>query len=176
MMFLSLADEYAGLLDFLNAPNRVVMGPPRTEADRTAHWHRLLRAAVSRKFITQGDGAYLGDVFTSMARLRSSESPPVAVQDLQERLNRIRTDSLGSYVLAGHPPTSEPEIFWDVIYGQLMHGDYERWYRSNARAGTGWDVNAVAMVLSQVEQLVLGTRTAIVEGLERGYLRLGGST
>jgi hypothetical protein len=73
------------------------------------------------------------------------------------------------------PGASEPEIFLDVLYGQLMHGDYEKWYLSNARPGTGWDVNAVAMVLSQVEQLVLGTRTAIVEGLERGYLQLGES-
>ena len=175
-MFLSLADEYVGLLEYLNAPNRVVMGPPSTEADRTAHWHRLLRAAIARKFITERDGAYLGDVFASMDRLRSADAPPLAVQDLQERLNLIRTHSLGSYVLSGHPPASEPEIFWDVIYGQLMHGDYERWYRSDARAATGWDVNAVAMVLSRVEELVLGTRAALLEGIERGYLQLGQST
>jgi hypothetical protein len=121
------------------------------------------------------DGAYLGKVFLSMDALRAPGAPSLTVDSLMDRLNRIRTDALGSYVLSGNPATTEPDIFVDVLYGRLMHGDYARWYRTQHRATTGWHVTAVAMTLSQVEQLVLATRQAITEGLEREYLRLNPS-
>ena len=174
-MFVSLATEHAELAKAVETTNRSTMREPETADERNDHTRRQLRAASARKFILDNnDNTHLRKVFASADACISGTAPRMAgyIQGLREELTRLRTDAPIEYLLEGGDPIDDLDIINDLVYGRLLHGDYAKWWRSEQRKRTGWEVGSLMFWLSDAEGLIGVARDMVVEGVTRGYLVL----
>ena len=174
-MFISLATDHESLAEALPITDTVTMAEPVTTADRIDHMRRQLRAASTRKFIFDlRDHVHLEKVFASAEACVSGTTPPMNdyIQMLRERLVRVRTQSDVEYVLDGHDSVDDQNIIEDLVYGRLLHGDYAKWWRTEQRKRTGWEVSSLMFWLSDAESLIASARDMVVDGVNGGHLTL----
>jgi hypothetical protein len=97
------------------------------------------------------------------------------LQPLRDVLQEVSTGSIGEYVLGDEAPVTEPDILVDVLYGRVLHGDYQRWIRSERRQSTGWEVSTAFFWLNEAEGLIAATRKVLLDGIELGHIDLNSS-
>lgn len=128
-IFQKLATEYFRMVE-LFAPDGEPMPLHASEVERR-HWLELFRAALLRKFMVRDEHVSLKLVVRALRLCNVSANAEVA--DGANAVAELFTDEM---VQAGGAVISEPargsagDLFDDVLYGRLLHGDADRFHRS----------------------------------------------
>lgn len=158
-LFVELANDYDRLSaafpvsvsssDLLQSP------PPDSE-----RWHRIVRALALRKFVLGAQDAVRVDrVIEAYRRCLIADEP--AVHEMRRAYLEI-AEGIGESV----------GTFEDILYGNLLHGEYERHRRNLALPQEVKDL-AVWLVGESVEFLVRNVRNSIVSAAREGRLNDG---
>lgn len=120
-------------------------------------WHRIVRTLAMRKFlIGQREVLRVDRVVEAYRRCLFEEDPAVdRFADDFLRITNERTESL--------------EVFEDILYGDLLHGEYERRQRNIARPQVEKDI-AVWEIGEAAEMLVRALRASIMTAASEGRL------
>jgi hypothetical protein len=127
--FAQLATEYFRMVE-LFAPAGGPVPVDSDEAERR-HWVELFRAVLLRKFIVPDEHVSLKLVVRALrlcnhsADLRLAEGTEEAAALFTTEMIRDR-----QALLAGPTADDDQDLFEDVLYGRLLHGDADRFRRS----------------------------------------------
>ncbi|RKR19736.1 hypothetical protein [Arthrobacter oryzae] len=168
-IFAQLATEYFRMVE-LFAP---VPGPvpvDSVEAERR-HWIELFRAVLLRKFIVPDEHVSLKLVVRALRMCNYSADPRLA--EGTEAAAALFTNEMirgRPALLAGFAAEDDPDLFEDVLYGRLLHGDADRFHRS------GWAEDyarqsAVAADRLEAELALRKALDAVSYGLAHELLR-----
>ena len=156
-MFVSSVADYEAMSDVLPLSASFVIGETRDPAD---YWRHVMHLALLRKYFYGADQLNLAKVIDSMVELIVDEQPNQrdhfaalrdGVGDLAKRTHTI-------YNVDGEAPRGEAGIAIDDLYGRHLHGDYDRWARTQSTpavftemALTSWcgDAQRTLRVVSQ---------------------------
>jgi hypothetical protein len=127
-IFQTLATEYFRMVE-LFAPDGGPVPPGAVEGERR-HWLELFRAALLRKFIVRDEHVSLKLVVRALRLCNDPVDPTVA-----EGTEAVAGLFTAEMVQGRRPVTSGPDpeghdLFEDVLYGRLLHGDADRFHRS----------------------------------------------
>lgn len=147
-LFVDLVGEYDRLCEAFPVAIGAdeVIDRPIPEIER---WHRIVRTLVVRKFLTADQDALRVDRVIEAYENCVLEKDPAADGLLREfvSITKVHEDSI--------------EVFEDVLYGELFHGEYARHQRNLARPQSEIDI-AVWKVGESAELLVRKVRTSIL--------------
>lgn len=138
-MFCSLVDEYDELASALPvSPHFTATAGPRPTVER---WHRVVRAMTLRKFLLAStDEMHIDRVLDSARRClveREADRLSMFVEETRRGFNEWIT-----YVDAEGNHTSADQMITQVLYGGLLHGDYDKW---ESIQRSGWHAIEMAM-------------------------------
>lgn len=167
-LFCALVDEYEqAATAFPVAQDHFdVSSGPRPEGDR---WPRVVRAMLLRKFVlSTRDEVYVGKVLASAVACLPAELG----EDLTTRFNRS-LDSANNWLQYGDDKgnTFGADILMkDLIYGGLLHGDYDKWLDVKE---TGWVTIDMAtwQFTSGAERVVRALRDQLRQLAGAGHLQ-----
>ena len=155
-LFVELANDY----DRLSAAFPVSVSSAELLQAPTHHserWHRIVRALALRKFVLGAQDAVRVDrVVEAYRRCLIADEP--AVHEMKRAFLEIE-EGIGENV----------GTFEDILYGNLLHGEYERHRRNLERQQEEQDL-AVWLVGESAEFLVRNVRTSIVAAARKGRL------
>ena len=155
-LFVELANDYDRLSAAfpVNVSSAELLRAPTNDSER---WHRIVRALALRKFVLGAQDAVRVDrVLEAYERCLVRDEPA-----LQEMVRAFREIEGGIGDKVG--------TFEDILYGNLLHGEYERHRRNLARTQEEKDA-AVWLVGESAEFLVRNVRTSIVTAARHGQL------
>ncbi len=127
-IFAQLATEYFRMVE-LFTPDGGQVAVDSVEAERR-HWVELFRAALLRKFIVPEEHVSLKLVVRALrlcnysADARITEGTAEAASLFTNGMIRDRQALMAEFALDDH------DLFEDVLYGRLLHGDADRFRRS----------------------------------------------
>lgn len=180
-VFEALASEYFRMVE-LFAPDGGTAAADPAGAERR-HWVELFRAAMLRKFIVRDEHVSLKLVVRALRLCNDPVDPAVA--EGTDAVVRLFTPEM----LQGRqpsPPDPAPggagafttdttdaeahDVFDDVLYGRLLHGDADRFRRS------GWAddyarMSAAAAARFEAEHALAKALEVVSYGLAHGLLR-----
>lgn len=168
-IFEQLATEYFRMLELFE-PDEGPAPPLSIEGERR-RWLELFRAALLRKFVVRDEHVSLKLVLRALRRCNYSQDTRVA--EGAEAVAGLFTAELVHDRQAAPPdPHREDaqDIFEDVLYGRLLHGDADRFHRS------GWAddysrLSAVASSRFEAEHALRKALEVVSYGLANGLLR-----
>ena len=168
-IFAQLAADYFRMAElFRAAGGPAPAGSP--EAERR-QWVELFRAALLRKFIVRDEHVSLKLVVRAL-RLCNYAADPQISSDTEAVAYLFTADMLQGrqHEVPGPAPEDARDVFEDVLYGRLLHGDADRFHRS-AWSEDHDRLNAAAARRFDAE-LALGKALEVVRyGLANGLLR-----
>lgn len=131
-------------------------------------WHRIVRAMALRKFVLGANDHVRAD--KTLAALKRCLSDP---EDLRV-LDRWQSDfdAIGTRVQvdeAGDAKRSLADLLKDLIYGSYLHGDLERWNRTQTRWRGSVDL-ALWMFSEDAEHYIRRLRSVIRLAASEGRL------
>ncbi|MET4095687.1 hypothetical protein [Arthrobacter sp. UYCu712] len=165
-IFEPLATEYFRMVELFK-PGGGDAAPDSVEAERR-HWVELFRAALLRKFIVRDEHVSLKLVVRALRLCNYSGDRNVA-EGTEEVARLFTAEMVGDRpVLPG--AAEERELFDDVLYGRLLHGDADRFHRS------GWArdyarLSAVAAGRFDAERALRKALEVVRYGLAHELLR-----
>jgi hypothetical protein len=162
-MFASSVADYEAMSEiFPLSASIVIGGQTRDPAD---YWRHVMHLALLRKFFYGADQLNLTRVIDSMVDLIVDEQPNQrdhfaglrdGVRDLAKRTHTI-------YNVDGEAPRGEAGVAIDDLYGRHLHGDYDRWVRTQSTpavftemALTSWCGDAQHALRLVLQSLELG--------------------
>lgn len=127
-IFEPLATEYFRMVDLF----RPVGGPVAAdsiEAERR-HWVELFRAALLRKFVVRDEHVSLKLVLRALRLCNYTADRTLAARI--EEVAALFTDEMAGdrQPVPGQGQAAVQDVFEDVLYGRLLHGDADRFHRS----------------------------------------------
>ncbi|QCB98212.1 hypothetical protein E5206_15910 [Arthrobacter sp. PAMC25564] len=128
-IFESLATEYFRMVELFK-PDGAALPPDSVEGERR-HWVELFRAALLRKFIVRDEHVSLKLVVRALRLCNFRVDRKVA--EGTEEVARLFTAEMVQgrrRLLSGLAQDDGPDLFEDVLYGRLLHGDADRFRRS----------------------------------------------
>ena len=142
---------------------------PHSDEGERRRWLELFRAALLRKFIVRDEHVSLKLVLRALRRCNYSLDPKVA--EGTEAVAGLFTAELVHDRQAA-PPESEDaqDIFEDVLYGRLLHGDADRFHRSEW-ADDYSRLSIVAASRFEAEHALRKALEVVSYGLANGLLR-----
>jgi hypothetical protein len=166
-LFCELVDSYDQLAEAfpVDQTSFVIAGPARRPTDR---WARIVRAMVLRKFaLASTDEVYIPTVLEAAERCLADPSLGHLVRSDRETFEKL---ALTVRFDEGADRTyTAPELIVDLIYGGMLHGDYEKWQQVKARADLSADL-ALYQFTGDVETFVRYLRRRIRSSIEQGIL------
>lgn len=171
VLFCDLADQYDDLAVALPVVDMDLQLVPLSPEPAPDHWPRVVRAMALRKFmLTKSDHVYVPTVLDAVERCLTDQSLVQNVEGYREGFRglglAIRVDE-GSGV-----PRIAPEIIEDLIYGGLLHGDYDRHRRVRSRPSMTHDVS-LWQFTSDAEHFIRQLRGVIRGSIDEGILADG---
>jgi len=172
-LFLDLARDQLELRRLYPTPPHVQL---TASGERTqAYWNRLIRASSMRKFaIQESDNVYLTRLFDVLEKVVPQPPDDLAdfLPDAREAFEKRSEDEAYIATFVDGKETSVPEMVEDLVYGELLHGDYGRHQRAVQRRWFALNDSALMAWLFAFEEL-LGDIVEHLETLEqRGALTL----
>ena len=169
-IFAQLATEYFRMVE-LFAPGAGPVSADPVEGERR-HWVELFRAALLRKFIVPDEHVSLKLVVRAL-RLCNYTADPQLTEDTNEAATLFTNEMIRGRpaLLAGLAEDADDhDLFEDVLYGRLLHGDADRFHRS------GWAqdydrLSAVAAGRFDAEQALRKALEVVSYGLANELLR-----
>lgn len=127
-IFEKLATEYFRMVE-LFTPDEGPVPPNSVEGERR-HWLELFRAALLRKFIVRDEHVSLKLVVRALRLCNYTVDRKVA--EGTEAVGGLFTAEMvqGRQPVTGGPAPEGHDLFEDVLYGRLLHGDADRFHRS----------------------------------------------
>jgi hypothetical protein len=168
-IFETLATEYFRMVE-LFTPDGGPVAPDSIEGERR-HWLELFRAALLRKFIVRDEHVSLKLVVRALRLCNYSLDRKVA--EGTEAAAGLFTDEMvqgRQPVTAGTAPDDGPDLFEDVLYGRLLHGDADR-FRRSAWAEDYSRLSTVAASRFEAEHALRKALEVVSYGLANGLLR-----
>lgn len=167
-IFAQLATEYFRMVE-LFTPDGQQAAVDSVGAER-GHWVELFRAALLRKFIVPEEHVSLKLVVRALrlcnysADSRIAEGAAEAASLFTNGMIRDREALMAEIALVDH------DLFEDVLYGRLLHGDADRFRRS------GWAedyarLSSVAAGRFDAERALRKALGVVSYGLANGLLR-----
>ena len=169
-IFAQLATEYFRMVElFAPGGGPVPMDP--VEGERR-HWVELFRAALLRKFIVPDEHVSLKLVVRAL-RLCNYSADPRLTEGTKEAATLFTNEMIRGRpaLLAGLAVDDDDhDLFEDVLYGRLLHGDADRFHRS------GWAedydrLSTVAAGRFDAEQALRKALDVVSYGLANELLR-----
>lgn len=128
-IFETLAAEYFRMVELFTPAGGPV--PPHSVEGERRHWLELFRAALLRKFIVRDEHVSLKLVVRALRLCNYSVDRTVAEgTDAVAGLFTAEMVQGRQPVTAGPAPDDGRDLFEDVLYGRLLHGDADRFHRS----------------------------------------------
>lgn len=144
-LFCELVDEYDALSRSFPVDSTSFAVVPVSETPAPERWDRIVRAMALRKFIlTKSDNVHVAKVLNSVEACLVDRS---LIKNLEQW--RIDFTSVARQMRIVEGPGLEisvPEIIEDMIYGGLLHGDYDRRLRVNSRPHLTHDLSLFQFV------------------------------
>jgi hypothetical protein len=167
-IFAELAAEYFRMVE-LFAPDGGQVAADSVEAERR-HWIELFRAALLRKFIVPEEHVSLKLVVRALrlcnysANSRLAQGAAETAGMFTNGMIRDREALMAEIALADH------DLFEDVLYGRLLHGDADR-FRRSGWAGDYARLSRVAAGRFDAERALRKALDIVNYGLANGLLR-----
>jgi hypothetical protein len=168
LLFCELVDEYDDLASALPLTQGDFELIPFAFERAPDHWPRVVRAMALRKFVfTRSDHVYVPTVLDAVVRCLADATLSPNVETHRERFRALaRTIQIDE---GSGTPRTAPEIIEDLIYGGLLHGDFDRHERVKLRPFITHDVSLWFFV-TDAEAMLRSTRSAIRDGIDKGLL------
>lgn len=128
-IFVQLAADYFRMKELFRPADGPVPGDS-PEAERR-QWVELFRAALLRKFIVRDEHVSLKLVVRALRLCNYTQDPRLA--EGTEAVAELFTAEMvqgRQHEVPGPAPDDGRELFEDVLYGRLLHGDADRFRRS----------------------------------------------
>lgn len=141
---------------------------PETDLDDTERWHRIIGAMALRKFVLGQQDHVRADKV--LGALRNCLRDPADAELLARWLGDFR--AIGTKVQideGGDARRSLAEVLEDLIYGSYLHGDLDRWRRTNSR----WQASinlALWMFSEDAESYIRRLRSVVLVAAREGRL------
>lgn len=165
-IFEKLATEYFRMLELFKSDEGPV--PPHSIEGERRHWLELFRAALLRKFIVRDEHVSLKLVVRALRRCNYSLDPKV-VEGTEAAADLFTAEMVLDR--QAMPSAEDPQdLFEDVLYGRLLHGDADRFHRSEW-ADDYSRVSAVAASRFEAEHALRKALEVVSYGLANGLLR-----
>lgn len=167
-IFAQLATEYFRMVE-LFTPDGGQVAVDSAEAERR-HWVELFRAALLRKFIVPEEHVSLKLVVRALrlcnysADARITEGTAEAAGLFTNGMIRDRQALMAEIALDDH------DLFEDVLYGRLLHGDADR-FRRSGWAGDYARLSSVAAGRFDAERALRKALGVVSYGLANELLR-----
>jgi hypothetical protein len=167
-IFAQLATEYFRMVE-LFSPDGGQVAVDSVEAERR-HWVELFRAALLRKFIVPEEHVSLKLVVRALrlcnysADARITEGTAEAASLFTNGMIRDRQALMAEIALDDH------DLFEDVLYGRLLHGDADR-FRRSGWAGDYARLSSVAAGRFDAERALRKALGTVSYGLANDLLR-----
>ncbi len=167
-IFAQLATEYFRMVE-LFTPDGGQVAVDSVEAERR-HWVELFRAALLRKFIVPEEHVSLKLVVRALrlcnysADARITEGTAEAASLFTNGMIRDRQALMAEFALDDH------DLFEDVLYGRLLHGDADR-FRRSGWAGDYARLSSVAAGRFDAERALRKALGIVSYGLANDLLR-----
>jgi hypothetical protein len=167
-IFAELATEYFRMVE-LFTPDGGQVAAGTVEAERR-HWVELFRAALLRKFIVPEEHVSLKLVVRALRLCNYSGDPRLAEGAAEAAgmftngMIRDREALMAEIALADH------DLFEDVLYGRLLHGDADR-FRRSGWAGDYARLSRVAAGRFDAERALRKALDIVSYGLANELLR-----
>ncbi len=179
-MFLGYSREYLELVPLLRSfPGYLGSEVPDNEWTRTARRVAILHSSLGRKFVTRGEAAHIPSLIDWILKERGNQLPPNVStylenvqQEVRNLVGRIR-QGVGSVGRTGGTHVSSGEHWFDVLYADVLHSDYDRWLRRGEAAWVPVFMH-MATALGDIRDLVSDMRWVIVELSRIGVLDTAG--
>ena len=168
-IFAQLATEYFRMVE-LFTPDGGQVAVDSVEAERR-HWVELFRAALLRKFIVPDEHVSLKLVVRALRLCNYSADPRIAEGAAEAAslftngMIRDRQALMADIALDDH------DVFEDVLYGRLLHGDADR-FRRSGWAGDYARLSSVAAGRFDAEQALRRALAVVSYGFANELLRL----
>ena len=168
-IFAQLAADYFRMVELFRPADGPVPGDS-PEAERR-QWVELFRAALLRKFIVRDEHVSLKLVVRALRLCNYAEDRRLA--EGTEAVAELFTAEMvqgRQHEMPGPAPEDGREVFEDVLYGRLLHGDADRFRRS------GWAkdhdrLRAAAAQRFDAERALGKALEVVSHGLAHGLLR-----
>jgi len=179
-MFLDLSDQYLRYTEGLRSIDTISEGyEHNTELDAS----RLLRMALLRKFVSEGENLCLRRILAHYVTVaRSERQVPKAeirvVDDLRAEYKRAKRP-IFAMRYEGMEWVEASQIFDLMLNGNVLHADYEKWKTSHKLNQTQLMVQVTHMVnnfeklLVRVRAIVTGDEEPISDLLEKYFESVG---
>ena len=167
-IFAQLATEYFRMVE-LFTPDGGQVAVDSVEAERR-HWVELFRAALLRKFIVPEEHVSLKLIVRALrlcnysADARITEGTAEAASLFTNGMIRDRQALMAEMALDDH------DLFEDVLYGRLLHGDADR-FRRSGWAGDYARLSSVAAGRFGAERALRKALGVVSYGLANELLR-----
>ena len=180
-MFLDLSDQYFRHTEGLRSIDTISEGyEHNTELDAS----RLLRMALLRKFVSEGENLCLRKVLAHYVTVaRSDRKVPGAeirvVDDLRAEYKRAKRPIFAMRYEGMENWVEASQIFDLMLNGNVLHADYDKWRTSHELGQTQLMVQVMHMVndfeklLVRVRALVTGEQEPISDLLEKHFGPVG---
>jgi hypothetical protein len=165
-IFEKLATEYFRMLELFR-PDEGPVPPDSIEGERR-HWLELFRAALLRKFIVRDEHVSLKLVVRALRLCNYSLDRKVA--EGTEAAADLFTAEMVQDRQAATSEEDVQDIFEDVLYGRLLHGDADRFHRSEW-ADDYSRLSTVAASRFEAEHALRKALEVVSYGLANGLLR-----
>jgi hypothetical protein len=166
-IFAQLATEYFRMVELFQPGGKPV--PPDSVEGERRHWLELFRAALLRKFIVRDEHVSLKLVVRALRLCNYSANPQLAAG--ADAVAGLFTDEMVQDRRAGTAGPASGDLFDDVLYGRLLHGDADRFQRSGW-AGDYSRLSTVAAGRFEAEHALGKALDVVRYGLAHGLLRL----
>jgi hypothetical protein len=167
-LFCELVDEYEDLADAFPMEEPSLRLIPFSREPTPDRWARVVRAMALRKFaIGKKDHVYVPKVLDSVVKCLTD---PSLVENVDGFRAGFRGLGLAIRVNEGEElARTAPEIIEDLIYGGLLHGDYDRHERMKVRPDMTHDLS-LWQFTGDVEHFIRQLRGVIRRSIEEGIL------
>ena len=168
-IFAELATEYFGMVELFTPPGDPV--PLHSAEGERRHWVELFRAVLLRKFIVPDEHVSLKFVVRAL-RLCNYSADPGLSQGTEEAASLFTTEMFrDSQAMSAELAPDDHDLFEDVLYGRLLHGDADRFRRSGWAADYA-RLSSVAAGRFDAEQALRKALDVVSYGFANELLRL----
>lgn len=168
-IFAQLAADYFRMVGLFRPPDGPI--PPDSPEAERRQWVELFRAALLRKFIVRDEHVSLKLVVRALRLCNYAADRRIA--EGTEAVAGLFTAEMvqgRQHGMPGPAPDDGSDVFEDVLYGRLLHGDADRFHRS------GWAndqdrLRAAAARRFDAEHALSTALDVVSYGLAHGLLR-----
>jgi hypothetical protein len=168
-IFAQLAADYFRMVELFRPPDGPV--PPDSPEAERRQWVELFRAALLRKFIVRDEHVSLKLVVRAL-RLCNFAADRVLAEGAEAVAELFTAEMVQGrqHGMPGPAPADGSDVFEDVLYGRLLHGDADRFHRSDWAKDRD-RLSAAAARRFDAEHALSKALDVVSYGLARGLLR-----